>query len=215
MASAELERVRRRTRIPSTTTNHTTTTHHRTATTTSNNNNNNTYYESFPPACLAMLQNSPGNRQCMDCGARSPQWAAVSYGALLCLHCSGHHRALGVQVSTVRSIAMDHWSLKEVVSMLEGGNAQLTTFFQRHCLAVEAFLGKDNTILNKENVTVLRYKTKAAMFYRQQMELHVQHVLQAGPYRGREISRNLQRPSSSSSSTTPTRLLERRHTTIE
>ncbi len=54
----------------------------------------------FPPACLAVLRTLSGSNRCVDCGARDPQWAAVSYGALLCLACSGRHRSLGVQVSS-------------------------------------------------------------------------------------------------------------------
>ena len=159
-------------------------------------------YHSFPPACLAMLKKIPGNQRCMDCGEHEPQWASVSYGALLCLRCSGHHRSLGVQVSCVRSISMDEWSVQEVLSMLEGGNGQLTTFFARHALSVDACPDNPKKSINRDNVTRLRYKTKAAQFYREQMELHVDAVLQSGPYRGREISRRLHKP-----------LLDRRNTT--
>ena len=49
------------------------------------------------------------------------------------------------------------------------------------------------------------YKTKAALFYRQQLDLHVGRVLQSLPYRGREHSRGLknhqQRPLSKANST--------------
>lgn len=58
------------------------------------------YDHSFPPACLALLKALPGNHRCIDCGEQDPQWATVSYGALLCLSCSGRHRSLGVQVRT-------------------------------------------------------------------------------------------------------------------
>lgn len=54
---------------------------------------------SFPPASLTYLKSIKGNGRCVDCGEADPQWAAVSYGALLCLQCSGRHRSLGVQVS--------------------------------------------------------------------------------------------------------------------
>jgi len=152
-------------------------------------------FHSFPPACLSMLKRLEGNSRCVDCGEQNPQWAACRYGAMLCLNCSGHHRSLGVQVSSVRSISMDEWSVTEVVSMLEGGNQQIGNFFERHNLTVGTcesvgHNGKERTI-NRDNVTRLRYKTKAALFYRRQMELHVANIMDNGPYRGREISRRL------------------------
>jgi hypothetical protein len=162
-------------------------------------------YHSFPPACLSMLKNLEGNHRCIDCREHNPQWAAVRYGALLCLNCSGHHRSMGVQVSTVRSITMDEWSLEEVISMLEGGNAQLSGFFSRHALTEDAVVTKkSNCVITRDNVMRLRYKTKAALFYRRQMELHVSKVLDAGPYRGREISRRLKHHP-----------LEKRNSTVE
>ena len=158
-------------------------------------------FPKFPRACLAILKNMDGNQRCVDCGDRDPQWAAVSYGALLCLQCSGHHRSLGVQVSCVRSVMMDEWSLEHVINMMEGGNTQLMEFFDRHHLSEEALQQQNNKnddatqakVINKSNVTRLRYKTKAALFYRQQLGLHTNRVLKAGPYRGRDMSRRIKR----------------------
>jgi hypothetical protein len=149
-------------------------------------------YHSFPPACLSLLKSVEGNHRCVDCGEHDPQWATVSFGALLCLQCSGQHRSFGVQVSCVRSITMDEWSLQQVIAMLEGGNSQLYGFFSRHALSVEGCPdGNGKRIITKENVTRLRYKTKAAEFYRQQMVQHVSKVLEHGRYRGRAQSRRL------------------------
>jgi hypothetical protein len=150
-------------------------------------------YHAFPNACMALLKSLEGNHRCVDCGERNPQWAAVKYGAMLCLHCCGHHRSLGVGISSVRSVCMDEWSIEEVLSMLEGGNAQLTSFFDRHHLS-EHSLPEKSTTLTKENVTRLRYKTKAAKFYRKQMELHIQKVLENAPYQGRDHSRQQRYP---------------------
>mmetsp|Transcript_604 Transcript_604/g.1242 ORF Transcript_604/g.1242 Transcript_604/m.1242 type:complete len:288 (-) Transcript_604:169-1032(-) len=190
-----------------------------------------TVYHKFPTASLALLKHLPGNDRCVDCGVPDPQWAAVSYGAMLCLNCSGHHRSLGVQVSCVRSVTMDEWSLEQVLSMLEGGNAQLTDFFARHCLCETSVHNKQPTtstdaatqakIINKSNVTRLRYKTKAALFYRQQMSLHIDRLLKTqAPYRGRRDMP--QQPQSGSLTIRPNsndkrsargqRVLERRNT---
>jgi hypothetical protein len=58
----------------------------------------------MPPACARLLRTLPGNDECVDCGARHPEWATVSYGALICLECSGRHRRLGVQVRALKAL---------------------------------------------------------------------------------------------------------------
>lgn len=149
---------------------------------------------SFPAACRAILQEMEGNSRCLDCNKKNPEWAAVSYGAMVCLQCAGAHRSLGVSVSTVRSVTMDHWRYDEVVKMLEGGNRQLSTFFQRHALSREC-VEFQSPQLNAANVASMRYKTKAALFYRQQLEHHVQNLISRGPYRGRRrVTKQQRRP---------------------
>jgi hypothetical protein len=210
--SAEIERMR-----VAPTTNGNTTTNTAITTSTTTTTSEIRRFHSFPPACLEMLTSIKGNHRCVDCGEQNPQWAACRYGALLCLQCSGQHRSYGVQISSVRSISMDEWSVNEVISMLEGGNSQLSAFFERHALTEQSctinktnFRSNDEintnrtlnggdtssssttttaSVITKENVTRLRHKTKAASFYRVQMEQHVHTILTTGPYRGREVSR--------------------------
>ncbi|CAB9503928.1 with coiled-coil, ANK repeat and PH domain-containing protein [Seminavis robusta] len=128
----------------------------------------------FPMACRSMLYNLPGNSYCADCGAARPEWASVSYGILLCVRCSGRHRSFGVQISRVRSIDMDAWSHSQIMAMLEGGNEQLTSFFDRHGMS---------------GMMDRRYQTKAALFYRSNLQKHVETVANAGEYKGREAAR--------------------------
>ena len=56
-------------------------------------------HQRFPTACWKLVHELSGNDRCIDCGDANPEWAAISYGALLCIECSGRHRQLGVQVS--------------------------------------------------------------------------------------------------------------------
>lgn len=164
------------------------------------------YREPFPMACKALLHSLPGNWNCIDCNARDPEWAAISYGAMVCIKCSGRHRSLGVAVSQVRSVSMDHWTHREVVLMLEGGNAQLGGFFVRNCLTKIEFEKREKTYkeqqerqepsgaqrrrssLTADNVESQRYKTKAAAFYKNQLEAYVGRLLEdpvQKPYQGR------------------------------
>jgi hypothetical protein len=135
----------------------------------------------FPSACLNLLYQIPGNRRCIDCKASNPQWAAVSFGALLCIECSGHHRHLGVNTSVVRSVTMDSWTHSDVLAMLEGGNQQLNGFFSRHALSPSSSLSENENGRIVKN----RYRTNAGKFYRNNLELHASKVINKGMYKGR------------------------------
>lgn len=88
---------------------------------------------------------------------------------------------------------MDNWSQQQVLAMLEGGNGQIKDFFRRHKLGVDdnAIAENSRGLITKDNISLMRYKTKAALFYRQQLAMHVQQVMKAGVYQGRAASRRL------------------------
>ena len=138
----------------------------------------------FPPACRTMMYSLPGNCFCVDCGNPQPEWASVTYGVLLCVQCSGRHRSYGVQTSFVRSITMDAWSHSQVLAMLEGGNQQLQSFFQRHRMG--------NHCDPTGTMTSTRYRTKAALFYSTHLKMHAEVVAESGSYTGREATRQQQ-----------------------
>jgi len=86
--------------------------------------------------------NLPENQVCSDCTERQPRWASLivpppgapegspSFGAFVCLECSGSHRRLGVHITFVRSINLDSWKEKEVMAMENGGNNKVNTVFE-------------------------------------------------------------------------------------
>ena len=79
---------------------------------------------SMDPAQQAEIRILPGNDRCVDCGGPHPQWASVTFGALMCLECSGLHRRLGVHLSFCRSTNMDKWTYRQLYRCAVGGNAR-------------------------------------------------------------------------------------------
>eukprot|EP00036_Acanthoecidae_sp_10tr_P004602 CAMPEP_0182939662 /NCGR_PEP_ID=MMETSP0105_2-20130417/45968_1 /TAXON_ID=81532 ORGANISM="Acanthoeca-like sp., Strain 10tr" /NCGR_SAMPLE_ID=MMETSP0105_2 /ASSEMBLY_ACC=CAM_ASM_000205 /LENGTH=720 /DNA_ID=CAMNT_0025079079 /DNA_START=14 /DNA_END=2176 /DNA_ORIENTATION=- len=79
---------------------------------------------------LDLLQQVDGNEQCADCGAPHPEWSSVNLGVMVCLRCSGGHRALGVGFSKVRSARLDSWSADAVELMMKLGNGTSNEYYE-------------------------------------------------------------------------------------
>ncbi|XP_060911744.1 arf-GAP with Rho-GAP domain, ANK repeat and PH domain-containing protein 1 isoform X4 [Labrus mixtus] len=54
------------------------------------------------------LWENPDNKVCGDCGSANPEWASVNLLLVVCQACAGQHRALGSNLSKVRSLKMDN-----------------------------------------------------------------------------------------------------------
>eukprot|EP00041_Stephanoeca_diplocostata_P012134 m.202385 g.202385 ORF g.202385 m.202385 type:complete len:282 (+) comp18827_c0_seq4:314-1159(+) len=106
---------------------------------------------------LAVFQAIAGNLSCVDCARRSPTWASVTLGCMLCLDCSGKHRALGVGCSFVRSVNMDAWTDEQISMMKAGGNLKLSTFMEDHGVSML-------------HAPVVKYRSPAAELYRRRLK---------------------------------------------
>ena len=72
---------------------------------------------------LLGLLNAPGNRnECCECSSSYPTWASCNLGIFLCGRCASAHRALGEDVSLVKSLSLDSWSREELNFMEMMGN---------------------------------------------------------------------------------------------
>jgi Arf-GAP/coiled-coil/ANK repeat/PH domain-containing protein len=80
---------------------------------------------------LVQIRAVAGNSNCCDCGADEPEWAAINFGNVLCIECSGIHRSLGVHVSKVRSLILDKWEPEIVAMMLRLGNRNVNAILER------------------------------------------------------------------------------------
>eukprot|EP01045_Picozoa_sp_COSAG04_P003094 COSAG04_NODE_121_length_24915_cov_61.932181_16_plen_178_part_00 len=85
---------------------------------------------------MTALRKKPGNELCADCGCADPNsvnWASINLGVLLCLDCSGVHRAMGTHVSKIRSANLDTKQWTDVMlSMFDGlGNAVVNQAMKR------------------------------------------------------------------------------------
>ncbi|KAF9761446.1 putative ADP-ribosylation factor GTPase-activating protein AGD8 [Nosema granulosis] len=68
------------------------------------------------------LKSQSANKQCADCERHSPVWASTSFGIFLCSDCAAKHRALGVNISKIKSTLLDKWTVGELRRLWVSGN---------------------------------------------------------------------------------------------
>jgi len=83
------------------------------------------------PLPLEQIQEAEDNKTCADCASATDcTWACMRFGVMVCLECSGVHRALGVDVSKMRSATLDTLSKPQVDLVLELGNKKVNTVLE-------------------------------------------------------------------------------------
>lgn len=131
------------------------------------------------------LKETPENNSCFDCAKKAPKWSSTSFGIMLCLDCSGKHRELGPQISFVRSLTLDDWTLKQVMHLELGGNKNCAEYFKRYGLnkpfdykqpnaqkykqellrKVDAFMAAQSGATNGTNVVAEKPEEKPNTFF--------------------------------------------------
>ena len=104
----------------------------------------------------------PGNMSCVDCNAEDPDWASLGFGVLICLHCAGHHRSLGVHISLVRSLNLDSWSAAQLSHLRNGGNET----FKAHISTCFSSSGANNGTESQRDLFEGRYNNPEVLYYK-------------------------------------------------
>ena len=79
---------------------------------------------------IKYLMSLPENSVCADCRSTNPTWASTTFGAFICLKCSGIHRSLGTHITLVRSCTLDSWPPNLLSVMENVGNKKLNEFYE-------------------------------------------------------------------------------------
>jgi len=63
----------------------------------------------FQRTLVNYIRNIPSNNMCCDCGGQNDvTWLSTNFGIIVCIECSGIHREMGVHISKIQSLTLDH-----------------------------------------------------------------------------------------------------------
>lgn len=72
---------------------------------------------------VTLILQRPGNKQCADCMSENDvTWLSTNFGIVVCIECSGIHRELGVHISRIQSLTLDHVGTSQLLLTRVLGN---------------------------------------------------------------------------------------------
>ena len=116
----------------------------------------------------------PGNSNCCDCNAEKPKWASLNNGVFLCLKCAGIHRSLGSEITSIRSLQIDSWTDNQILYLSKGGNNKFKQNLSEYNIPPNLQID-------------LKYKSKAADYYRKLLKNEVEKISNKKYYKETEI----------------------------
>ena len=79
---------------------------------------------------IAELNNLEGNDQCADCGYPKPTWVSETFGVFVCTKCSGVHRQIVHDPTSVISLTTGALPLSTINNMKQKSNASINREFE-------------------------------------------------------------------------------------
>ena len=76
---------------------------------------------------LSQIMSIGSNQQCIECLAPNPTFTSINNAVFLCQNCAKIHRALGKNISEVKSLTNDQFSPEEINLLKIGGNARFNS----------------------------------------------------------------------------------------
>lgn len=104
-----------------------------------------------------MQSKNPSNKKCADCDQYGTIYIDILYGCFLCQTCAGIHRALGTDISRIKSISFDKFANDDIKFIEKiGGNNKFNKYYEHKCK------DKNNNMNNNELKTfiLLKYQFK-------------------------------------------------------
>ena len=110
---------------------------------------------------VVSIRQIEGNATCADCARKSPEWVSISLGTTICSECSGAHRSLGVQISKVKSLALDQLEPSTLELLTLTGNAFTNSLWEAAGVPAGEKPGASGTREARAEYVAKKYKARA------------------------------------------------------